>query len=268
MSNEWFYTTNGQQAAAPVSNSQLRQMAASGQLQPTDLVWQEGLPNWMPASTIKGLFAGPAIGEQPIASESPSMVQSRARKKAEARPAEGKPVAAVVREPENPGGLLEMHPVLVFFLSVITVTLFGWIYALAVFSHYHSQFTRTVDSSNRPLGKGLHPLFVMMLSYITFGFYGVYRNYKIMKECLQYLGRSDLNPRIELTLMLCIPLYSIYVQVFRLPELIRAVQSKAKLPESSGLFGYLFVIPFMLPMLPVLSMTQQESMNQIWIEAP
>jgi hypothetical protein len=58
MANEWHYTLNGQQAGAPITSAQLKQLAAAGQLQPTDMVWQEGMADWVPASSIKGLFGG------------------------------------------------------------------------------------------------------------------------------------------------------------------------------------------------------------------
>jgi tetratricopeptide (TPR) repeat protein len=41
----------------PVSSSELKGMAASGQLRPDDLVWADGMPDWMPASKLKGLFS-------------------------------------------------------------------------------------------------------------------------------------------------------------------------------------------------------------------
>jgi hypothetical protein len=49
---------NGQQLGT-FSIEQLQAMAASGELQPADLVWKEGMAGWEPASTVPGLFAGP-----------------------------------------------------------------------------------------------------------------------------------------------------------------------------------------------------------------
>jgi hypothetical protein len=55
MSEDWYFTENGQQQG-PVALAELKRRAASGQLRPDDLVWRVGLPQWMPASLTRGLF--------------------------------------------------------------------------------------------------------------------------------------------------------------------------------------------------------------------
>jgi GYF domain 2 len=60
MASEWYYARDGQ-PMGPVSSAQLTQLAADGVLQPTDLVWKEGLAQWFQASSIKGLFANIAL---------------------------------------------------------------------------------------------------------------------------------------------------------------------------------------------------------------
>lgn len=72
--NDWHYTLNGQQAAAPASPAHLKQLAASGQLQPTDLVWKEGMANWVPANSIKGLF-GSSASVPPLKAPSPRQAE-------------------------------------------------------------------------------------------------------------------------------------------------------------------------------------------------
>jgi len=52
---EWYYA-KGQQKVGPLTNEQLRQLAASGQLRPTDMVWKQGMAKWTPAGQVKGLF--------------------------------------------------------------------------------------------------------------------------------------------------------------------------------------------------------------------
>jgi len=53
----WYYTIDGQQHG-PVSPDELRQLAASGRLKPTDMLWREGYPQWVPAGRTK-LFVKP-----------------------------------------------------------------------------------------------------------------------------------------------------------------------------------------------------------------
>jgi hypothetical protein len=58
MAGEWFLAREGQQASGPMTTQQLKEMAASGQVQATDLVWKQGMPKWVPATQIKGLIPG------------------------------------------------------------------------------------------------------------------------------------------------------------------------------------------------------------------
>jgi len=262
MPSEWYYTVNGQQAPAPATASQLKQMAATGQLQPTDLVWQEGMANWAPASSIKGLFGARSGAEQPALVEPPAS-RGKPRGKSRSRGREESD------EEETGGGLAGLHPILVWLLSTCTLGLFGLIYAYAVCSAYAEQGTREADSSGRALGRVRHPLAVLLLSYLTLGIYFYYWAYCVLAECKAFTGRADLNPRTEVGLMLAFPPYAVYVVVFRLPELIRAAQQAAKLPESAAVnHAYVFIIPCLLPGLPVLGMAEQDALNQVWFQAP
>lgn len=55
MAVEYHYS-RGDKSFGPVSVEQLRQLAASGEIAATDLVWREGLSEWVPASRLKGLI--------------------------------------------------------------------------------------------------------------------------------------------------------------------------------------------------------------------
>jgi len=55
MASEWFYMKDGQQCG-PIGSEELKGLAASGQLQPTDMVWKEGMAEWVAASKLKGVF--------------------------------------------------------------------------------------------------------------------------------------------------------------------------------------------------------------------
>src|SRR5262245_4766886 len=64
MAQEWYYAQDNQQYG-PVAAAQLKQMADAGRLQPTDLVWKDGLANWVPAGSLKGLFANAPAAPPP-----------------------------------------------------------------------------------------------------------------------------------------------------------------------------------------------------------
>lgn len=55
MADQWFVGRGGARSG-PFTAAQLRQLAASGRLSPTDLVWQEGMADWQPASSFAHLF--------------------------------------------------------------------------------------------------------------------------------------------------------------------------------------------------------------------
>lgn len=59
MAEGWHYSVQGNRHG-PVPAAELKRLADSGQLSPADLVWKEGLANWVSASSVKGLFAGSA----------------------------------------------------------------------------------------------------------------------------------------------------------------------------------------------------------------
>lgn len=55
MGDEWFYLSDNQQLG-PVSSKDLKALALAGTLMPADLVWREGVADWVPASKLTGLF--------------------------------------------------------------------------------------------------------------------------------------------------------------------------------------------------------------------
>lgn len=67
MSAQWYYTKNGQKTG-PITDQQLKQFANSGEIKPTDSLWKEGMADWRPANSFKGLFQGPPL-DPPIANE-------------------------------------------------------------------------------------------------------------------------------------------------------------------------------------------------------
>ena len=55
MTIQWYCNQQGQQFG-PFSWDKLKQFAASGQLSPSDLIWKDGMPAWVTASSVEGLF--------------------------------------------------------------------------------------------------------------------------------------------------------------------------------------------------------------------
>jgi len=60
MSAQWYYARQNQQFG-PLPEAQLLQLARTGLLKPTDMLWKEGMPQWAPASSIPNLF--PPVGK-------------------------------------------------------------------------------------------------------------------------------------------------------------------------------------------------------------
>ena len=73
----WFYA-KGDQQFGPYLASELRAIAASGQLTPTDLIWKQGLPQWLPVSSVKGLMpAAQTINPPPLPSAQKNITAPR-----------------------------------------------------------------------------------------------------------------------------------------------------------------------------------------------
>jgi TM2 domain-containing membrane protein YozV len=59
VSQEWYYAVDGDRQG-PVAAADLKKMADAGKLKPEDLVWKDGMADWAPARSIKGLFSAAA----------------------------------------------------------------------------------------------------------------------------------------------------------------------------------------------------------------
>ncbi|HYV38587.1 MAG TPA: DUF4339 domain-containing protein [Gemmataceae bacterium] len=75
MDAEWYFAEKGQQHG-PVTFDELRERAAAGLLQPSDLIWKTGLADWQPASSQPGLFSAAA----PPAAPAPRLYGDRAER--------------------------------------------------------------------------------------------------------------------------------------------------------------------------------------------
>ena len=58
MAELWYYTNEGKQMD-PVTMRELKRLVGEGVLKPTDMVWKDGMPRWIRASSVKELFPDP-----------------------------------------------------------------------------------------------------------------------------------------------------------------------------------------------------------------
>jgi hypothetical protein len=90
MSNaQWFYSDAQQQQLGPVTFEQIQQLAASGQIQPTTLIWTEGMPNWTAASQVNGVY-------NPVATPAAAAPVAGAQANPYATPGSAQPMGAPV----------------------------------------------------------------------------------------------------------------------------------------------------------------------------
>jgi len=59
----WYYY-RGDIRKGPIDDAAFRQMAAAGELEPTDLVWSPGMKEWAKAATVFGLLVPPPLPPQ------------------------------------------------------------------------------------------------------------------------------------------------------------------------------------------------------------
>ncbi|MFM8579104.1 MAG: RDD family protein [Planctomycetaceae bacterium] len=70
MSENWYVGRDGNRSG-PFSSTVVREMAARGDIRPTDMLWKEGMPAWALASSIPGLFASPSQSQPPPVAVNP-----------------------------------------------------------------------------------------------------------------------------------------------------------------------------------------------------
>lgn len=56
---QWYYSKNGNQLG-PVEEGDLRAKVATGEVSPTDLVWRDGMTDWLPSSRVPELAVAAA----------------------------------------------------------------------------------------------------------------------------------------------------------------------------------------------------------------
>lgn len=66
MTNDQWHIGRGQQQFGPFSMDEMSEQVGEGRLLPTDLVWCEGMPEWIPAAQVPELFPRSASTPPPL----------------------------------------------------------------------------------------------------------------------------------------------------------------------------------------------------------
>jgi hypothetical protein len=110
MSQGWYYARDGRQAG-PYSAGQLQQLARTGQLQPSDLVWQQGMPGWAQARSIPNLFPQPqGLPREVPAAPNPGVTATDLEGQIRGMLQPGEAVQACVKGLTRFGALIEYLP--------------------------------------------------------------------------------------------------------------------------------------------------------------
>lgn len=78
MPSKWYYEKGGVRKG-PVTSEDIRRMVANGTLLPTDLLWKEGMKDWMPAGKSSNLFPAADALPSPQATSPPGKQKARSR---------------------------------------------------------------------------------------------------------------------------------------------------------------------------------------------
>ena len=94
MAEQWYYAQQGQRKG-PVSEEQIRQLMSSGQIQPTDLVWKQGMAQWTQASQVFATLP-PNPNVPPPSPAKASQIGSKAKEVAASFVSRGKEAAQLI----------------------------------------------------------------------------------------------------------------------------------------------------------------------------
>jgi hypothetical protein len=252
MAKDWYYAKDGQQRG-PFPETHVRQLAATGQILPHDLVWHEGLTEWVAAQSVPGLVPEAALAAA-AASEAGVSQPEAPRAPAAARP----------RTYGGEGPRSEFPPWLAVVLTIGTLGLFSIWYTWRASSRFAEECgARAVDAQGRPLGRVRHPAWVLLISYATLGIYFCYWVYTTLRDCGRFAGDTSRAPS-DVTLLIVFPPYAVYCLVFKLPVAIERVRAAAGLAETAVPPSYGFLNPLMFLALPYLAMWYQDLLNEAW----
>lgn len=110
----------------------------------------------------------------------------------------------------------------------------------------------------KPIGKVRSPLFVILISLITFGIYALYWHYKMFQETHEY-DNEGINGIVGLLLTIICSIVAFFV----LPWQIGETRKRAGLTEGiNAIYGLLVLIPFVGWIVWVFLV--QNAANELW----
>jgi len=98
---QWYYSKNGTQLG-PVEQHELLAKIAAGEVTPSDLVWREGLPDWVPCGQVQelrmpgGYGPAPQPGADPLSPYAPPTAEGISTAYGPPVPSNGKATASLV----------------------------------------------------------------------------------------------------------------------------------------------------------------------------
>ena len=124
MSEAIWYFADGDVERGPVTEAQLRALIGTDNLKPDDLVWKEGMEDWMPAGEIPGLFdSDPDPDSESPKSEDPPAAENDSGAPARPAPAPVRAAARAVAERGRPvlAALEFSEPLPIFKFAKLTI---------------------------------------------------------------------------------------------------------------------------------------------------
>ncbi len=106
-----WYFADGDEERGPVTEAQIRTLIGTGNLKADDLVWREGMDDWLPAGEVPGLFGGTPA---PVTDAQLPTGKARQEKRAVAAEAKETRPATQRREPRTPSQWTPTRPIEVF----------------------------------------------------------------------------------------------------------------------------------------------------------
>ena len=114
----------------------------------------------------------------------------------------------------------------------------------------------------QPIGERRDLAMAILLTLVTCGIYGLYWGYRMFGEIAADLGRTDINPVLEIVLALVTcNLYTIYL-CYKYPKLINEMQMRRGMPVNDITVMTLLLAVFGLSIVSFALM--QSELNKIW----